>query len=95
MKKVRLENNLKIIGIKNFCGKDRKLDYYIITRNNERLYAFTTVYNRRPYEMCRSGILINTMAGKRSRDFGVMRLVKQLNRMLPYLAELYGLDLAA
>lgn len=44
MKKVILDNNMKIIGIKNFNGKDRKIDFYLITKENERLYAFSNTY---------------------------------------------------
>lgn len=95
MRKSRLKSNMKIIGIKNFHRSDRKIDYYLIDRSQERLYAFSTVYTRKAYEICKSGIMVNDLAGKRCRDFGVMRLVNQLNRMLPYLAELYDLPLAA
>ena len=47
------------------------------------------------YNLCKSGILVNDLASRRSRDTGVMRLVNQVNRMLPYLAEIYDLPLAA
>lgn len=95
MKKVILDNNMKIIGIKNFNGKDRKIDFYLITKENERLYAFSNTYTHHSYDLCKSGAIINEIACKRTRDTGVMRLVKQLNRMLPYLAEIYELPVAA
>ena len=95
MRKFRLKSNMKIIGIKDFHGSERKINYYLISRNQERLYAFTTSYTHKAYQICKSGILVNDLAGKRCRDFGVMHVVKQLNRMLPYLAEYYDLQLAA
>jgi len=95
MRKVRLGNNMKIMGIRNFRGAAKKIDYYLITKENEKLYAFSNVYTHNSYDLCKSGILVNDLAGKRSRDTGIMRLVNQVNRMLPYLAEIYDLPLAA
>lgn len=93
MRKIILEDNLKMIGIKNFKGNDRKIDFYLINKNNEKLYAFTNPYTHHSYDLCKSGAIINDLVCKRTRDTGVMRLVKQLNRMLPYLAEIYELPL--
>ena len=95
MRKVHLDSNMRMVGVKNFDGENRKVDYYLITKDNERLYAFTNIYTRNSYDLCKSGIIVNDLAGRRSRDTGVMRLVKLTNRMLPYLAEIYGLPLAA
>lgn len=95
MKKVILENNMKMVGVKNFKGKDKKIDFYLVTRDNERLYAFTNTYTHHSYDLCKSGALVNDLVCKKTRDTGVMRLVKQLNRMLPYLAEIYELPVMA
>lgn len=95
MKKVRLENNMKIIGVRDFKGAAKKIDYYLVTKKHEKLYAFSNVYTHNSYNLCKSGILVNDLAGRRSRDTGVMRLVNQVNRMLLYLAEIYDLPLAA
>ena len=94
MRKVHLDNNMKMIGIKNFRNDDRKVDYYLITKDNEQLYAFTNVYTKNSYDLCKAGIRVNDLVGRRTRDIGVMRLVKLTNRMLPYLAEIYELPLA-
>lgn len=91
MKKVRLSNNMKMVGIKNFNGECRTVDYYLITKDNEQLYAFTNVYTRNSYDLCKSGIRVNDLVGRRTRDTGIMRLVKLTNRMLPYLADIYEL----
>lgn len=31
MKKIRVAENVKIIGIKNFTGKGKQIDYYLVT----------------------------------------------------------------
>lgn len=95
MKKIRLEGSMKIVGIKNFRGTDKRIDYYLVTRGHERLYAFSGIYTNNAYNMCKSGIMVNDLASKRCRDTGIMRLVNQTNRMLPYLAEIYELPVAA
>lgn len=95
MKKVRLGNNMKILGVRYFRGDVKKIDYYLITKEHEKLYAFSSAYTHNSYKLCKSGILVNDLAGKRSRDTGIMRLVNQVNRMLPYLAEIYDLPIAA
>ena len=51
MRKVHLHNNMKMIGVKNFKGTERKVDYYLITKENERLYAFTNIYTRNSYDL--------------------------------------------
>ena len=38
MKKVRLQNNMRIIGIRNFRGGAKRIDYFLITPGNEKLY---------------------------------------------------------
>lgn len=95
MRRVYLDNNMTLIGVKNFKGNGMSVDYYLVTKDNERLYAFTNIYTRNSYNLCKSGIRVNDLVGKRTRDTGVMRLVKLTNRMLPYLSELYELPLAA
>ena len=95
MKKVRLGNNMKIVGIRNFRGAAKTIDYFLVTKEHVNLYAFSSVYTHNSYNLCKSGILVNDLASRRSRDTGVMRLVNQVNRMLPYLAEIYDLPLAA
>ncbi len=95
MKNIRLQNNMKLIGVKNFKEERRNIDYYLVTPDNERLYAFSRRFTSNAYDLCKSEIRVNDMAGRRSRDRSVMNLVNQLNRMLPYLAEYYELQVAA
>ncbi len=93
MKRVRLANNVKLVGIKNFKGDDKLVDYYLILPN-ERLYAFSKRYTHHTYELCRSGIPVNDLMVRRSRDFSIMKLVDYTNLMMPYLAEYYDLPCA-
>ena len=93
MKRIRLANNVKLVGIKNFKGDDKLVDYYLMLPN-ERLYAFSKKYTHHTYELCRSGIQVNDLMNRRSRDFSIMKLVDYTNLMMPYLAEYYDLPCA-
>lgn len=92
MKRVRLNNNIKMVGEKEFRGKKRQIHYYLIIPNQDKVYAFTQEYTSNTYNMCKSGIVINKLASVRSRDAGIMKLVKYTNFMLPYLVETYELS---
>ena len=93
MKKVRLANNVKLLGIKNFKGKEKLVDYYIIFPN-EQIYAFSKRYTHQSYRICKSGIIVNDLMATKSRDTGIMTLVKYTNLMMPYLKEYYDLPCA-
>lgn len=95
MKKIILENHVKIKGIRNFTGKEKLIDYYLELPGKEDVYAFSKAYTKNTYEMCKSGIRVNELSVKRSRDKGIMRLVNYLNVILPYLSEYYELEVAA
>ena len=95
MKKVILEEQVKIKAVKNFSGKDKLIDYYIEQPGQENIYAFSKVFTQNTYDMCKAGIRVNELSVKRSRDRGVMRLVNYLNVILPYLCEFYEIPVAA
>ena len=95
MRIIRLQNNMKLVGVKNFKEDRQNIDYFLVTPGNERLYAFSGKYTNKAYDLCKSKVRVNDLAGRRSRDRDIMNLVKQLNRMLPYLAEYYELPVAA
>ncbi len=88
------DSNMKPVGRKNFKGEKKKIDYYIVTASNNRLYAFSYGYTANAYDMCKAGIRVNELASKCSRDMGIMKLVNYYNLMVPYLAEEYELKLA-
>ena len=92
MKHVRLDGNVCLVGVKG-NGKERKRrnSYYIRTDKNEMLYAFSRNYSRHTYDLCKSGIRVNDLVSRRTRDTAVMNLVNYTNLMLPYLAEIYCL----
>lgn len=94
MRKIRLDNNVRMIGKKVFKDSNYQIHYYLVTNDNQMFYAFSKRYTHHTYNMCKSGILVNELITKRTRDAGVMRLVKYTNFILPYLAEIYDLPLA-
>ena len=56
MKKVILEEQVKIKAVKNFSGKDKLIDYYIEQPGQEKIYAFSKVFTQNTYDMCKAGI---------------------------------------
>ena len=90
MKMTKTVSNYLVVGEKNFSGKDKVVDYYLIA-GDEKIYAFSRIYTHHSYEMCKSGIRVSDLLTKRSRDTGVMRVVKMANRMIPYLIEYHEL----
>lgn len=94
MRSIMMEKNIKVVGIKNFKGTDKLIDFYLVTENQDKIYAFSKIYTHRTYELCRSGIRVNDLLTTRSRDTGVMRLVKYTKVIMPYLAEEYCLAVA-
>lgn len=95
MRKVILEGQVRLTGVKNFTGKDKLIDYYIEQPGQDRIYAFSKTFTQNTYDMCKSGIRVNELSTKRSRDRGVMRLVNYLNVVLPYLSDYYELPVVA
>ena len=95
MKKVILEERVKLYGVKDEDGKEKVVHYYIQCPGMERIYAFTRPYSAGIYEICKSGIRINDLSTRRTRDKAIMKLVKYLNVMLPYLCEYYDLPVGA
>lgn len=95
MKHVRLIGNVRLVGIKDKKrGEKRRLCYYLKTDNNDFLYAFSRNYSRHTYDLCKSGIRVNDLISRRTRDTAVMNLVDYMNLMLPYLAEIYDLPVS-
>ena len=56
MRSIMMEKNIKVVGIKNFKGADKLIDFYLVTENQDKIYAFSKIYTHRTYELCRSGI---------------------------------------
>lgn len=95
MKKIKVTEQVKVIGVKNFKGEGKWIDYYIVVPGQERMYVFSRRYTHSTYNMCKAGVRINQILTKKSRDTGVMRLVKYLRVMMPYLTEYYDLPVVA
>ena len=95
MKKIILKEQVKLKGIKNFNGKDRMIDFYITSPGRDDIYAFSRKYSNSTYDICKSGVRVNEISTKRSRNRSVMGVVKYLNVVLPYLTECYGLEVVS
>lgn len=96
MKKIKDANSVRIIGVKNFEGEDKLIDYYVTSpERQEKIYAFSKIYTNHSYELCKSGIRVNDLVCVRSRDTGVMRLVNYARLIIPYLTEQYEIPTAA
>ena len=91
MKKIILEEQVKISGIKNFRGEEKLIDFYIEQPGQDKLFVFSKVFTQNTYNLCKSGVRVNELSCKKTRNKGVMRLVNYLNVMLPYLTEYYEL----
>lgn len=94
MKNVRVANSIIIKGYKNFKGEKKLIDFYLFSRNNEKLYAFSKPYTVGCYNLCKSGICVNELMSKRTRDVGMMNFVRYTKFIMPYLAEIYELKAA-
>lgn len=88
MKRTKINNQTKLIAEKNYRNE---INYYILTSQNEKLYAFTKPYSMKTWDLCKSGIRLNELMSKRTGHEGVMLLVKYVRYIMPYLCEEYGL----
>ena len=69
-----VKTNVLVVGVKNFKGKDKNIDYFLQMPDGEQIYAFSIIYTDHTYDMCKGGIRINDLLTKRSHDYGIMRL---------------------
>ena len=81
--------NVLVLAVKNFKGEKKLTDYYLILPDGEKVYAFSKLYTDNTYNMCKGGVRLNDLLGKRTHDTGVMSLVKRMKFMLPYFKEEY------
>ena len=95
MKRVNVARNIKLVGVKNFNNSRRMVDYYVITGSGDRLYAFSRLYTKSAYDLCKSGTSITDLLSKRTRNIAVMNLVNYLRFMMPCLCEEYALQMAS
>ncbi len=71
-----------------------KLNYYLKTLGGEELYLFTREYSTTCYNLCKSGVPVQTVLLARKRNRALMNLSKYLRFMMPYLVEYYNLNVA-
>ena len=67
MKKIILENHVKIKGIRNFSGKEKLIDYYLELPGKEDVYAFSKAYTKNTYEMQQMEEVILTLLDEWSK----------------------------
>lgn len=84
-----VKTNVWVIAVKNFKGKDKLTDYYLVLPDGKQIYAFSKLYTDNTYKMCKGGVRLNDLLTKRTHDTGIMSLVKRMKFMLPYLKEEY------
>lgn len=72
MKKINIDKRIKLIATKNSRSE---IDYYIVTPDNERYYAFTKPYSQNSWDICKSGIRIYDLLTTRTKNISVMLLV--------------------
>ena len=84
-----VKTNVWIKGIKNFKGRDKLTDYYLVLPNGEEIYAFSRRYTDNTYNMCKGGMRLNDLLTKKTHDAGVNALIKRMKFMLPYFKEEY------
>lgn len=90
MKKMKVKNNIFLVARKS--KKDRKqLDYYLQMPTGKYEYAFTRRYSGTCYEICKSGIPLNTILCSKKKNTAFMEMVKYLKFMMPYFVEYYEL----
>ena len=87
---VMVKTNVWVVAVKNFKGKDKLLDYYLVLPDGERIWAFSRKYTDNTYRMCKGGMRLNDLLTTRKDDTGIMALVKRMKFMLPYLKEEYS-----
>ena len=84
-----VKNNVWVVAIKNFGGKDKLTDYYLSFPDGSKVYAFSKTYTDNTYNMCKGGVRLNDLLSKKTHDTGVMALVKRMKFILPYLKDEY------
>ena len=84
-----VKTNVLVIAVKNFRGKDKLIDYYLILPDGERIYAFSRRYTDNTYKMCKGGMRLKDLLAKKSQDTAIIYLLKRMKFMLPDLKEEY------
>ena len=92
MSKMKHTNGMYLIARKVEKDGIRKLNYYVQTSDHQTYYAFTRKYSDGCYGLCKSGIMIEKLVSKKTKNTAVMRMIQNVKRMWNYLIEYYELD---
>ena len=82
-----VKTNVLVLAVKNFKGRDKLTDYYLVLPDGEKIYAFSRKYTDNTYNMCKGGMRLNDLLCTKRHDAGVMALVKRMKFMMPYFKE--------
>lgn len=93
MKKLRFENNIKLIAKRSKRSRDF-LDYYLVLGNGQNLYAFTRKFSLTCFNFYKSGCPLNIALHRKESNKAHMYLIKYLNFIMPYLAETMELPIS-
>ena len=92
MKHIKVKENVVLQGEEAFYQGNRVIKYYLTISENKKVFAFQRKFSRGTYELC---IRVNELTTLKSRDTGVMNLVKHVNVTLPYLVDYYQIPVCA
>ena len=90
MAKKRVTNSVMMIGEESYRCGERLIDFFLLY-SGEKMYAFSRTYRDCTWELCKNGIRVNALLDQRNRNKGIMKLVDNTRRMMPYLIEYYDL----
>lgn len=82
-----ISDRITVVGNLKGHGRDRMIDFYLVSPGGEKEYAFTRRYSNRSYDLVRGGISVKRLLGTRSKDRMVMKLVDYLSYMMPYFVD--------
>ncbi len=82
-----ISNRIKVVGINKMTGRQEVVDYYLVSSNGKKEYAFTRKYTRKTYDLVKGGISVKRLLQVRTKDRATMKLVNYLSLMMPYFME--------
>ena len=93
MAKKRVTNSVIMIAEEDFrCGK-KMIDFFLLY-SDEKIYAFSRTYRDCTFELCKNGIMVNSLIKQRNRNKAIMNLVENTKRAMPQLIREYDLPVA-
>ena len=95
MKKIRIAENVIMVGEINDDNGKWTINYYFDIPRRGRVYVFTGPYKEIRYNLVKDGIRVNELLAIKTRCDSVMKLVEQTRRFIPYMVKEHGVPVAA